>query len=203
MARFNAEKTHCKYEHEFTESNTYVAPNGYRYCRTCKNNRTKRYLAGEPRPETYTCVVCATEIPLRSTKSKYCSEICSKLGHAKQARIRLLMQLYGLALSEFDELLVSQNNSCAICKVGFENRQIAVDHDHVTGITRGLLCWNCNHKLLPPSKDDPSILRSAADYLEHPPAVSLLGERIGEKAVIKGVRRKKKRYKKRVKSTVD
>lgn len=197
MARFNAEKTHCKHGHKFTDSNTYVAPNGYRYCRTCKNNRTKRYKTGEPRPEVYTCVSCGTEIPARSRKSKYCSNSCSKKEHAIQARTRLLLQLYGLALSEFEQLLASQNFKCAICGIVLDKGKAAVDHDHKTGITRGILCWWCNHKLLPAAKDQPSLLRAAADYVENPPAVKLLGERIGSRAIITGVRRSKKKRKKK------
>lgn len=42
----NANKTHCKYGHEFTEENTYVAPGqpNKRYCRSCvrRNNRNRK-----------------------------------------------------------------------------------------------------------------------------------------------------------------
>lgn len=42
---------------------------------------------------------------------------------------------------------------------------LAKDHDHVTGKTRGRLCHNCN-LVLGHAKDNPKILRDAADYLE-------------------------------------
>lgn len=40
-----------------------------------------------------------------------------------------------------------------------------IDHDHATGRVRGVLCANCNTSL-GLMKDDPSLLRRAADYLE-------------------------------------
>jgi hypothetical protein len=44
LTRRNAEKTHCKYGHEFTPENTYRRPHGGRECRTCLRER-KRIVA--------------------------------------------------------------------------------------------------------------------------------------------------------------
>lgn len=35
-------KTHCKRGHEFTESNTYIRPDGERNCRECTNDRARK-----------------------------------------------------------------------------------------------------------------------------------------------------------------
>lgn len=43
-------------------------------------------------------------------------------------------------------LSVKQNGKCAICgkdEKEFKNR-LAVDHNHKTGLVRGLLCYRCN-----------------------------------------------------------
>lgn len=38
----NSKKTHCKYGHEFTDSNTGINKRGDRYCRTCDNARRRK-----------------------------------------------------------------------------------------------------------------------------------------------------------------
>ena len=60
-----------------------------------------------------------------------------------------------------------QNFRCAICNTdvpGRGHKNFTVDHDHETGIVRGLLCWSCNAGigLL---KDNPKIVKAALDYL--------------------------------------
>lgn len=41
-----------------------------------------------------------------------------------------------------------------------------MDHDHITGALRGLLCNFCN-RALGNMRDNPVALRQAADYLEN------------------------------------
>ncbi len=77
-----------------------------------------------------------------------------------------LKRLYGLTLEAYGLMLAAQNGCCAICQGGQQRGQeFAVDHDHKTGAIRGLLCHNCNHMLCK-AKDDPAVLRRAAEYLE-------------------------------------
>lgn len=64
-------------------------------------------------------------------------------------------------------MAVAQNNCCAICK---KARKLVVDHDHLTGRVRGLLCKGCN-TALGVFGDSTVGLRQAIAYLETPQIV--------------------------------
>lgn len=70
---------------------------------------------------------------------------------------------------------------------------MSVDHDHATSLVRGLACKMCNNRLLTAARDDPEILRRAADYLEHPPAVRIIGRRYASEEANNNHRRRKRR----------
>lgn len=74
-------------------------------------------------------------------------------------------RLYGMTKEKYLNLVNAQNNKCAICFSESTERRLAVDHDHLTGNVRGLLCNQCNRGL-GYLKDDITRLRSAIDYLE-------------------------------------
>lgn len=76
---------------------------------------------------------------------------------------------YGLSLEAYNLQLEKQNHSCAICnKHKTENaggKNLAVDHSHITGKVRGLLCYHCN-LAIGMLKDSKSNALRAAEYLE-------------------------------------
>lgn len=86
------------------------------------------------------------------------------------------MSTYGLEKGEYDKLFQAQGGVCAICRQPRKQR-LSVDHDHKTGMVRGLLCRMCNGRLLTAAKDKPEVLRAAADYLDNPIARDVIGER--------------------------
>lgn len=53
---------------------------------------------------------------------------------------------YGISLEEYNDLLLGQNDCCALCgrHKSFQKRPLSVDHCHETGVVRGLLCLGCN-----------------------------------------------------------
>ena len=75
-------------------------------------------------------------------------------------------QKYGLSREQHQSLLDSQDGVCAICRQPCGHyEELAVDHDHVTGVVRGLLCHGCNSGL-GQFKDSVERLSSAIVYLE-------------------------------------
>jgi hypothetical protein len=82
-----------------------------------------------------------------------------------------LKKMYGITLQEYEALLEQQKDVCAICK-GKETtksrdgvpRRMPVDHCHVTGRIRGLLCTQCNRGL-GMFGDNSDRLIAAAQYL--------------------------------------
>ena len=78
---------------------------------------------------------------------------------------------FGITPERYADLFRSQNGACAICKnpetatrLG-KVKALSVDHCHKSGAIRGLLCSDCNTGI-GKLKDDPTILRSAIQYLE-------------------------------------
>jgi hypothetical protein len=127
---------------------------GYRRCTKCEKNRAVKFFTPKGR-------VCST---------------CRKSTRRAASHEARVTNTYGLAAGEYQALFEYQGKVCAICTEPRRYR-LDVDHDHKTGLVRGLTCRSCNRKILPYAKDDPAILRNAAAYLEDPPASRLLGPR--------------------------
>lgn len=75
-----------------------------------------------------------------------------------------------MTLEEYETYVEWHEGKCAICKSeptgeGQQGERLHVDHDHKTGLVRGLLCGNCN-RAIGLLKDDSDLLRAAAGYLE-------------------------------------
>lgn len=56
-----------------------------------------------------------------------------------------LKHKYGLNLDDVCALMIAQDGYCECCGADFAgNVRWCVDHNHVTGKARGLLCYACN-----------------------------------------------------------
>jgi hypothetical protein len=67
---------------------------------------------------------------------------------------------------DYERTLALQDGKCAICgDVQGLRRRLAMDHDHINGKVRGLLCGRCNVGL-GLAGDNPTLLRAMAEYLE-------------------------------------
>jgi hypothetical protein len=104
------------------------------------------------------------------------AKIAAALAYAKANPDRRLnahlIRSYGISLDQFREMELAQDGRCAICREPETHRhrtsgevlRLSVDHCHVTGKVRGLLCRKCNHTL-GLWNDDPDRFESAAAYL--------------------------------------
>lgn len=83
----------------------------------------------------------------------------------KAYRDRHLKWAYGITSDTYEIMWKSQSGLCAICgKPEPTERDLCVDHDHMTGKVRELLCLKCNW-LLGNSHDSITTLESAIGYL--------------------------------------
>lgn len=74
-------------------------------------------------------------------------------------------RLYGVSEDRYTELYAQQGGVCAICLLDErDGGNLAVDHDHASGVIRGLLCRPCNRGL-GMLQDDRRLLVRAAEYL--------------------------------------
>ena len=126
-----------------------------------KGHITQRYTNNS------TCVDCEKSYPSRDRKEYHKEWRKTRQKPNKWERIKAE---YNLTEEQYNQYLILQNHSCAICKNPFSengthNEKAHVDHCHNSNKVRGLLCGYCNIGL-GMLKDSPTILESAKEYLE-------------------------------------
>lgn len=72
---------------------------------------------------------------------------------------------YWLEEEVYQEILEAQGNACGICRGDGGTRGLVVDHEHVSGRVRGILCHPCN-TALGLLNDSPQALRRAIVWLD-------------------------------------
>lgn len=77
---------------------------------------------------------------------------------------RIRFKKYGITGDEFRAIIEKQGVKCPICTRRI-SKNLSVDHDHVTGRIRGIICNKCN-LAIGNAEDSPMRLRAMADYLE-------------------------------------
>lgn len=76
---------------------------------------------------------------------------------------------YGLGIEQLDAIIQVQGDKCPICQTPLATiYKQCIDHDHVTGANRGVLCSCCNAGLGMFRDSIDSLLR-AVRYLQFPP----------------------------------
>jgi hypothetical protein len=87
-----------------------------------------------PRNVLVTCQSCKKEFMAKNKTRRWC-EVCSP-----DLKFRARLHNYGVSKPMWDAMLLEQGGHCALC----DRPATAVDHDHETGVVRGLLCHGCN-----------------------------------------------------------
>jgi len=120
----------------------------YEQTEKCKAHRAE-YAKGEK--------TVARHRAYRATpKGKHLQRIGSRKAELKK---------FGIDEAHYQRMLRKQNGICAVCDGPPDGPSFCVDHCHITGEIRGLLCHSCNLGI-GNLGDDPNILRRAAKYLE-------------------------------------
>ncbi len=140
--------------------------------------------------ETKTCTMCGVEKPLTDFRSrggnmthllKSRCNTCLFKDHRRwiesnPERVREYRQKdswtlakrcarRGITPEQLIDRYERQEECCAICKEDIEIVESAIDHNHITGEFRGVLCKQCN-RALGMFKDSSQILKNAIEYLE-------------------------------------
>lgn len=128
--------------------------------RSQKNITAKPHLYPQGSFKDKICRWCGNTFSPSGPSHKYCSEDCFKRVYAD----RYYKRKYNVGLSWVESKLKEQDYLCAICKTqGFKMLDshytgLNLDHDHNTGLPRGLLCHNCNRGL--------GLFKENLDYLQ-------------------------------------
>jgi hypothetical protein len=156
-------------------------------CASCANtlSATQRspYRIADDGTLEKLCTGCKTQLSILafykrdngklSSKCRTCLTNDSKETVSRESRRernrRKNLKRYGITVEQYDTLLAKQGGGCAICGAKEPGRKAAkyfnVDHEHVGGKVRGLLCHSCN-LAIGHLKDRSELCRNAAQYLE-------------------------------------
>lgn len=162
-----AAKTHCKRGHEYTPDNTLVMSNNRRGCKTCQRDRAAIWRevnlikTGNFNAQKSHCVNGHPFDEENTFYSKKGSRVCKECARRNAYIMRI--KKYGLTVEQFEQMVEQQGDQCAICRRTF-TAEPHIDHDHVTGQVRALLCTTCNTGL-GAFLDNPDLLQAAIDYL--------------------------------------
>ncbi len=138
---------------------------GYRNdCKVC--NLAARAAKYAENPVPYIARVKRWQQENAERLNAYHREYRQRPERKTRERETYLLRKYGITLEDYDRRLEEQGGVCAICKEARpEERTLHVDHDHVTGKIRGLLCFRCNNAI-GDLRDDIDLVFRMLDYLD-------------------------------------
>lgn len=127
----------------------YVRANGHRNCAPCKQKTQKTW-----------------DEKNRDKRLAYVYKYQEKHNdYSKVTRSQHLKRKYNITLEEYDVMFEQQGKVCALCNQVNQSKYWHLDHDHLTGKVRGILCHHCN-LILGNARDNIETLKLAIGYLE-------------------------------------
>lgn len=141
------------------------------HCSTCGKEKTRN----NGKIKRLICVLCEAVRAKKWREENQEYVKAKKNAEYRQNPLKLknksLKTIYGINLDQYNKLLASQKELCAVCNTqesSKRNKYLSVDHCHKTGVIRGLLCSNCN-RALGLLKDNKNVLMAMISYLEKVP----------------------------------
>jgi RNA polymerase-binding transcription factor DksA len=133
-------------------------------CKECTKERRKKWYVQNREREIERVRQWAMANP-----DKIADRIAASHGTERKKladRKSYLKRKYGITIADYERMLEAQGGVCAICgEARPEERTLHVDHDHETGVIRGLLCFRCNNAL-GDFREEYELFQRAADYLD-------------------------------------
>ena len=119
---------------------------------------------------TSQCGMCRNERGRQIDKTEKGREYYRKYRKGSKHRNCYLKRNYNITLEQYNTMFIFQGGVCAICgcpeitKVKNVIKRLSVDHNHITGKVRGLLCMKCN-QALGLLNENPVIIKSLLRYI--------------------------------------
>lgn len=147
-------------------------------CKTCNRATRARKYAADPQP--YIARVKKWQQENAGRLNAYRREYRKRPERKTADQEGYLKRKYGITIADYDRMFDAQNGVCAIClEARPEERTLHVDHDHETGVIRGLLCFRCNNAL-GDFREEYELFQRAANYLDRDDELAaLVRKRVG------------------------
>jgi hypothetical protein len=131
-------------------------------CKACNLAAKKLWYANNRDRAIATVKQWQTDNPERVLESRR----AYRAANPEKIREGHLRRRFGLTLDGYAAMLEAQGGRCAICgRPEPPGKSLHVDHDHETGVVRGLLCFSCN-AAIGKLADDVDRLQRAIAYLD-------------------------------------
>jgi len=130
-------------------------------CKSCVSNREREAYKLNPERKKQR----GKSEYKRDREKRLASNKLWRQANPDRCRDSQLKVKYGLSIETYYAKLEEQGGVCAICgSTNPDGKYLSVDHCHLSGKIRSLLCNTCN-RAIGLLKDDPSLMEKAAEYV--------------------------------------